>query len=386
MREPGREALASRRGLDRRVSRTGRSKGGGAAARQDIRHSDERTRQWSTARRLVSMVEDMATRVGTGAPPADNRRLTMSRRSSTMLDITVAAGQGGQHLLLARRAGRAGDLAAGARRAPAWSASAGSPSRRTRSRWCSASTSMCATPGPARRPPPAPPGRAAGRAERRGELEQRGPLAQLASAVAAAPVRLARPRASASTPRIRWVPRNRPSVRGPVEAEPEGSDDRATTTQAPVLTRNNDAGSAFLERTRRHNACRSSGRCPRSRHRSSAVGCTARRGTRATGAAAPDGVSTADRRWPDRPLPASAARRTGGRNSTEAPGCDQDLPGPRCRRAGRRRAPSRPRAPRRAGSPGAARRPARRPRRGSAGRRRSGQSPATPAAARAAAQ
>ena len=29
------------------------------ASRQDIRHSDERTRQWSTARRLVSMVENM---------------------------------------------------------------------------------------------------------------------------------------------------------------------------------------------------------------------------------------------------------------------------------------------------------------------------------------
>jgi len=31
----------------------------GGRQRIDIRHSDERTRQWSTARRLVSMVESM---------------------------------------------------------------------------------------------------------------------------------------------------------------------------------------------------------------------------------------------------------------------------------------------------------------------------------------
>jgi hypothetical protein len=33
--------------------------GGRGAAGQDIRHSDERMRQWSTARRLVNMVEIM---------------------------------------------------------------------------------------------------------------------------------------------------------------------------------------------------------------------------------------------------------------------------------------------------------------------------------------
>jgi hypothetical protein len=41
-----------RRPGPRRASRRGRT-------RQDIRHSAERTRQWSTARRLVSMVENM---------------------------------------------------------------------------------------------------------------------------------------------------------------------------------------------------------------------------------------------------------------------------------------------------------------------------------------
>jgi len=39
---------------------------GGRATDQDIRHSAERTRQWSTARRRVSMVEDMPATVGKG--------------------------------------------------------------------------------------------------------------------------------------------------------------------------------------------------------------------------------------------------------------------------------------------------------------------------------
>ncbi|GAB3773411.1 hypothetical protein GCM10027600_34740 [Nocardioides ginsengisegetis] len=40
----------------------------GDASRQDIRHSDERTRQWSTARRRVSMVEDMGSTLGEPDP------------------------------------------------------------------------------------------------------------------------------------------------------------------------------------------------------------------------------------------------------------------------------------------------------------------------------
>ena len=43
---------------------------GGVATDQDIRHSAERTRQWSTARRLVSMVEDMTATVGVAEPCA----------------------------------------------------------------------------------------------------------------------------------------------------------------------------------------------------------------------------------------------------------------------------------------------------------------------------
>jgi len=42
----------------------------GGRQRMDIRHSDERTRQWSTARRLVSMVEIMTATVGRFAAAA----------------------------------------------------------------------------------------------------------------------------------------------------------------------------------------------------------------------------------------------------------------------------------------------------------------------------
>ena len=42
----------------------GSEAGVGKGSRQDMRHSDERTRQWSTARRLVSMVVNTWTSVG----------------------------------------------------------------------------------------------------------------------------------------------------------------------------------------------------------------------------------------------------------------------------------------------------------------------------------
>ena len=70
-------------------------------------------RQWSTARRLVSMVENMATTVGSGRGQPNNRRLIMSRRLSTCGHHVTRCPRRRQDLLLARRAGRPGDLAAG---------------------------------------------------------------------------------------------------------------------------------------------------------------------------------------------------------------------------------------------------------------------------------
>ena len=57
----------------------------------------------------------------------ERRRLDHVRRTVHIVDIRRRAVQRGEHLLLARRAGRAGDLAAARRRAPGWSACAGCP-------------------------------------------------------------------------------------------------------------------------------------------------------------------------------------------------------------------------------------------------------------------
>ena len=62
--------------------------GGRGAAGQDIRHSAERTRQWSTARRLVSMVEDMTTTLG--AAIEQTLRCLMMWSSHPYREITPA--------------------------------------------------------------------------------------------------------------------------------------------------------------------------------------------------------------------------------------------------------------------------------------------------------
>ena len=95
------------------------------------------------------------------------------------------------------------------------------PSRRTTSRWCSASTSTCPTPGSAAadllEDPPGGPARGA---EGGGELEQRGPLGRARRPTAcrrgptAPPAGPGTPGRSApsAAPRTRCVPRNRPST------------------------------------------------------------------------------------------------------------------------------------------------------------------------------
>ena len=70
--------------------------------RQDIRHSAERTRQWSTARRLVSMVEDMTRKRRRGRSPP--RRYSSShsvRRHSTSWTSRRRRAERGEHLVAA---------------------------------------------------------------------------------------------------------------------------------------------------------------------------------------------------------------------------------------------------------------------------------------------
>ena len=79
--------------------------------RQDIRHSDERTRQWSTARRRVSKVELMRGSLGSGGAgtyrPSHHSGTPSTSWTSRLLDHHL---QRGQHLLARGGPAGAGDL------------------------------------------------------------------------------------------------------------------------------------------------------------------------------------------------------------------------------------------------------------------------------------